>query len=148
VIVDKQAIKARRLARRLALQVLYQWLMSGEDLVTIQAQTLAFNAIDKVDVDYFNRLISGIQVQLNEVEAAFSVFLDRPLQQLNPIEHTILRMSAYELLYMPEIPYKIVLDESINLARTFGAEEGHRYVNGVLHHLAQKVRAVEIEAFK
>lgn len=146
--MDKQAIKARRLARRLALQVLYQWLMSGDELTSIVAQAQALSAIEKVDQAYFKRLIFGIEAQLQEVESAFVVFLDRPLQQLNPIEHTILRMSAYELLYMPEIPFKIILDESVNLARTFGAEEGHRYVNGVLHHLAQKVRAIEIEAFK
>ncbi len=146
--MDKQAIKARRLARRLALQVLYQWLMSGDELVAIAAQTEALSSMDKIDKAYFKRLIFGIETQLTEIESAFSVFLDRPLQQLNPIEHTILRMSAYELLYVPEIPFKIILDESVNLARTFGAEEGHRYVNGVLHHLAQKVRAIEIEAFK
>lgn len=146
--MDKQAIKARRLARRLALQVLYQWLMSGDELVAIAAQTEALSTVDKIDKAYFKRLIFGIETELSEIESAFSVFLDRPLQQLNPIEHTILRMSTYELLYVPEIPFKIILDESVNLARTFGAEEGHRYVNGVLHHLAQQVRAIEIEAFK
>lgn len=148
MIVDKQAIKARRLARRLALQVLYQWFMSGDELTAIEAQVEALNAATKIDKAYFKQVIFGVESKLFEIESAFGVFLDRPIQQLNPIEHTILRICGYELLFMPETPYKIILDESVNLARTFGAEEGHRYVNGVLHQMAQKVRAIEIEAFK
>ncbi len=146
--MDKHAIKSRRLARKLALQVLYQWLMSGDNLVAIAAQIEELSVATKIDKPYFKRLVFGIETNLSEIESAFSVYLDRPIQQLNPIEHTILRMSTYELLYVPETPFKIILDESVNLARTFGAEEGHRYVNGVLHNLAQKVRAIEIEAFK
>ncbi len=146
--MDKQAIKARRLARRLALQVLYQWFMSGDELTSIDAQTEALEAATKIDKVYFKQVIYGVESNLSLVESTFSAFLDRPIEQLNPVERAILRISGYELLFMPEIPYKIILDESVNLARTFGAEEGHRYVNGVLHQMAKKVRAIEIEAFK
>ena len=142
--MDKQEIKGRRRARKMALQALYQWLMSGSDLSEIEAQFRAVNHMDKVDPEYFGRLLHGVVQQLSVLESAFEVFLDRPIESLNPIEHTVLRISTFELLFVPEIPYRVVLDESVSLARTFGSQEGHRYVNGVLNNLARKVRAVEI----
>lgn len=142
--MDKSEIKKRRRARKVALQALYQWLMSEGDLADIEAQFSAANPIDKTDLVYFGRLLHGVADQLLLLEAAFEEFLDRPIQSLNPIEHTVLRISTYELLFVPEMPYRVVLDESVSLARTFGSQEGHRYVNGVLNNLARKVRAVEI----
>lgn len=144
--MDKQEIKTRRWARKMALQALYQWLMSGNTLVEIEAQVRALHPADKVDPTYFCRLLYGVAAELLAIETAFSEFLDRPIESLNPIEHTILRLSTYELLFVPEIPYRVILDESVTLARTFGSQEGHRYVNGVLNNLARKVRALEIEA--
>jgi N utilization substance protein B len=144
--VEKQEIKARRWARKMALQGLYQWLMSGNTLIEIEAQVRALNPENKMDPTYFSQLLYGVETQLSIIEAAFTEFLDRPIQSLNPIEHTILRISSYELLFVPEIPYRVILDESVSLARTFGSQEGHRYVNGVLNNLARKVRSVEIEA--
>ncbi len=144
--MEKQEIKARRWARKMALQGLYQWLMSGNTLIEIEAQVRALNPENKMDPTYFSQLLYGVETQLSIIEAAFTEFLDRPIQSLNPIEHTILRISSYELLFVPEIPYRVILDESVSLARTFGSQEGHRYVNGVLNNLARKVRSVEIEA--
>jgi N utilization substance protein B len=144
--VDKQEIKVRRWARKMALQGLYQWLMSGNTLIEIEAQVRALNPENIIDPTYFSKLLYGVETQLSVIEAAFAEFLDRPIQSLNPIEHTILRISSYELLFVPEIPYRVILDESVTLARTFGSQEGHRYVNGVLNNLAKKVRAIEIGA--
>ena len=145
--MDKQEIKARRWARKMALQGLYQWLMSGNTLIEIEAQVRVLNPDNKMDPTYFCQLLYGVETQLSIIEAAFSEFLDRPIKSLNPIEHTILRISSYELLFVPEIPYRVILDESVMLARAFGSQEGHRYVNGVLNNLARKIRAVEIEAY-
>jgi N utilization substance protein B len=145
--VDKEDIKKRRRARKMALQALYQWLMSGGELSDIQAQFCAMETIEKVDVAYFSRLLYGVVRQLPELETAFSPLLDRPANELNPIEHTVLRLSAFELLFVPEIPYRVVLDESVALAREFGSQDGHRYVNGVLNNLAKTVRSVEIDAW-
>lgn len=143
--MSNQTISGKRRARRLALQALYQWLMSEADLFDIEAQFRVANNMAKVDTDYFSRLLHQIPQQLAQIEAAFTPLLDRPIQSLNPIELTILRICTFDLLFCPEIPYRVVLDESVALAKAFGAQEGHRYVNGVLHHLAQQVRAIEIK---
>ena len=142
--MEKQAIRGKQRARKLAVQALYQWLMSGSDLSEIEAQFRVANNMEKVDPDYFCRLLYGIPKQLSTLEAALIPFLDRPIEGLNPIELTVLRIGAFELFNCPEIPYRVVLDESISLAKEFGSQDGHRYVNGVLNNLARKTRDVEI----
>ena len=142
--MDKQSIKGKRRARKLALQALYQWLMAGTDLYEIEAQFRVINNMEKVDGDYFNRLLHGVPAHLETLEAGIIPFLDIEINSLNPIELTVLRIGSFELSYCPEIPYRVVLDESISLAKEFGSQDGHRYVNGVLNNLARQVRAVEI----
>lgn len=142
--MDKQEINGKRRARKLALQALYQWLMSGADLIEIETQFRVINNMDKVDSEYFNKLLYGIPEQVAVLEASITPFLDREIAGLNPIELTVLRIGSFELIHCPEIPYKVVLDESISLAKEFGSQDGHRYVNGVLNNLAQQVRSVEI----
>ena len=142
--MEKQTIKGKRRARKLALQALYQWLMSGSELYEIEAQFRVANNMEKVDTDYFCRLLHGVPMHLVALEEAISPFLDRPIQGLNPIELTALRMGAFELFHCPEIPYRVVLDESISLTKEFGSQDGHRYVNGVLNNLARTVRTIEI----
>lgn len=144
VTVDKQLIKGKRRARKLSVQALYQWLMSGSDLFEIEAQFHVANNMEKVDCDYFHQLLHGVSSDLERIETAFTPFLDRPLHDLNPVELTVLRLGAYELIHCPEIPYKVVLDESITLTKDFGSQDGHKYVNGVLNNLARVVRAIEI----
>ncbi len=145
--MSNQSISGKRRARKLALQSLYQWLMADSELSVIEAQFFATNNMDKVDIDYYRRLLYGIPKELSILEANFAPFLDRPIQSLNPIELTILRLCTFELLHCIEIPYRVILDESVSLARAFGSQDGHRYVNGVLHNLAQIVRKTEVEAF-
>jgi N utilization substance protein B len=142
----KQSITGKRRARKLALQSLYQWLMSKSDLYEIEAQFRVANNMEKVDADYFCRLLYGVPKQLDQIEDAFTPWLDRPLQSLNPIELTVLRLSTFELLHCPEVPYRVVLDESVALAKEFGSQDGHKYVNGILNNLAKEVRAVEVKA--
>ncbi|HRD71100.1 MAG TPA: transcription antitermination factor NusB [Legionella sp.] len=142
--MEKQSISGKRRARKLALQALYQWLMSGSELHEIEAQFRVANNMDRVDGDYFCRLLHGIPNEVTALEESFSPFVDREISGLNPIELTVLRIGAFELIHCPEIPYKVVLDESISLTKEFGSQDGHRYVNGVLNNLAQQVRAVEI----
>jgi len=144
--VDKESIRGKRRARKLALQALYQWHMCKAELTEIDAQYRSFNDMTRVDTDYFNKLLYEIPKELPAIEAAFTPFLDRPLQDLNPIELTVLRIGSYELMHRLEVPYRVVLDESVNLAKEFGSQDGHRYVNGVLHQLAKQARAIEINA--
>ncbi|KTD18851.1 N utilization substance protein B [Legionella lansingensis] len=142
--MEKQAISGKRRARKLALQALYQWFMSGQELHEIEAQFRANTNMAKVDSEYFCRLLYGVPANLSKLEDSFKPFLDRPIEGLNPIELTVLRLGAFELLYCPEIPYRVLLDEAISLTKEFGSQDGHRYVNGVLNNLAQKARKVEI----
>lgn len=143
---NNQTIKGKRKARKLALQALYQWLMSGTELIEIEAQFRANNNMESVDVDYFRRLLYKIPSELVALEGAFIPFLDRPITTLNPIELTVLRIGSFELLHCLEIPYRVVLDESVSLTKAFGAQDGHKYVNGVLNNLAQQARIIEISA--
>jgi len=129
----------------MALQALYQWLMAEQALADIELQYSEANEIAKVDAAYFSRILHGVVENLTVIEQQFEPFLDRPKQSLGPIELTILRLCTYELLFVPEIPYRVILDESVSLARAFGAQEGHRYVNGVLNNVARRVRIIEIE---
>ncbi|WP_028387758.1 transcription antitermination factor NusB [Legionella fairfieldensis] len=142
--MEKQSIKGKRRARKLALQALYQWLMSGHELYEVEAQFRVANNMDKVDTEYFCRLLHGVPGHIKNLEENLIPFLDRPIQSLNPVELTVLRLSAFELFHCAEIPYRVILDEAISLTKAFGSQDGYRYVNGVLNNLAQKVRAVEI----
>ncbi len=143
---QNQSISGKRRARKLALQSLYQWLMSGAELSEIEAQFCAANNMDKVDVVYYRKLLHGVPSHLSALEAALTPLLDRPIDSLNPVELTILRLCAFELFHCIEIPYRVILDESVSLAKAFGSQDGHRYVNGVLHNLAQTVRTIEIKS--
>jgi N utilization substance protein B len=142
--VEKQSIRGKRRARKFALQALYQWLMSGTDLHEIEAQFRTINNMDKVDGEYFCRLLYGIPTHVEALEASLLPYLDREINALNPIELTVLRIGSFELFHCPEIPYKVILDESVSLTKEFGSQEGYRYVNGVLNNLAKQVRSVEV----
>lgn len=144
--MSNSSISGKRRARKLALQSLYQWLMANPQLTDIEAQFSAANNMDKVDIEYYRRLLYGVPKELAAIEAAIQPLLDRPIHSLNPIELTILRLCAFELFHCPEIPYRVILDESVSLAKAFGSQDGHRYVNGVLHNLAQTVRKIEIDS--
>jgi transcription antitermination protein NusB len=146
VTVDKQTIKGKRRARKLAVQALYQRLISGDELSEIEAQFRAIHVSESVDLEYFSRLLQGVTTKSEDLDEAFEPFLDRPIKSINPIELTILRLGAFELLEALEVPYRVVLDESVTLAKTFGAKDGHRYVNGVLNQLARKARKLEIDS--
>lgn len=144
--MDKQAIKAKRRARKLALQALYQWLMTGQDIYDIEAQFRSVNDMDRVDADYFHAVLNGVPKHLDALQEKMVPFLDRPIQELNPIELTVMRLAVFELLHAPEVPYRVVLDEAVSLAKEFGSQDGHRYVNGVLNQVARLTRAVEVRS--
>ena len=133
----------RTRARRLAMQALYQWDMSGNNLSEIEVQFLEDEDFTKADKEYFHELLHQVPARLDEVEAAFTPYLDRPLKELDPVERALLRLASYELLVRVDIPYKVVINESVNLTKKFGAEQAYRYINGVLDKTAQALRAVE-----
>ncbi len=142
---DKPKIAHRKKARTLLVQALYQWQISGYPINAIEAQYRADN-IGKVDWDYFHTVFTTIAESADALDALFESFLDRELKQLNPIELAILRLGAYELTQRIDIPYRVVINEAIELAKQFGAAESHKYVNGVLDKLAKQKRQIEIKA--
>ena len=139
---------ARHKARELALQGLYQWLLADEHAAEIRAQLAEFKGYDKADQKYLERLLDGVIADAAELEAAFSPLLDRPVDELSPVEHGVLLIGAYELAHVPEVPYKVVINEAVELAKSYGGTDGHKYVNGVLDKLAAKLRPAEVKARK
>ena len=134
---------ARARSRRLAMQALYQWDLSGTGLHEIRGQFLESEDFSRIDKDYFVLLFNQVSKDVAEVDNNFGEFLDRPVGQLDPVERAILRIATWELLYQPDLPYRVVINEAVQLAKKFGAEQGHTYVNGVLDKLAQKLRPGE-----
>lgn len=137
---------ARRKARHYGMQALYQWQMTKDPVKDIELQFLADYDFAKVDVEYFHDIVHHVPASLNELEDAFKPYLDRDISDLDPIELSLLRLGSYELVKRIDIPYKVVINEAVALAKKFGATDGHKYINGVLDKLAQRVRAVEIKA--
>lgn len=142
---DKPKIAHRKKARGLLVQALYQWQITDYPVNAIEAQYRADNT-GKVDWNYFHTLFTGITESADALDESFTPFLDREIDQLNPIELAILRMGAFELTRRIDIPYRVVINEAIELAKQFGATDSHKYVNGVLDKLARQCRQVEINA--
>ena len=139
----------RRKARHYALQALYQWYMTAYSLNEIESQFLTDYDFSVVDREYFHDLVHGVPAALGDIETAFAPFLiERGIDELDPIERAVLRLGSYELLKRIDIPYKVVINEAVSLAKKFGAEDGHKYINGVLDKLARDVRKIEIDAQK
>ncbi len=137
---------ARHKARRLATQALYAWQMSGQDLVDLDEQIRLDHDMSKVDQEYFDELLHKIPANIQELDAHIIPLLDRDLDKVDPIERAILRLGAYEMVFRLDVPYRVVINEGVELAKTFGAEDGHKFVNGILDGVARKLRAVEIKA--
>ncbi len=138
--------QARTNARKAAVQALYQWQMAGQSLVEIERQFLEEERLKDAQKSYFVELFYGVPKNLNEIDQALSEFVDRPVDTIDPVERAILRIGVYELLYRLNMPYRVVLNEGINLAKDFGADGSHKYVNGILDKVAQQKRAVEIKS--
>lgn len=127
---------ARRKARILALQAMYQWNMSGGSPQELTAQFTEDCNSNKVDVDYLTKLISGITENVDKIDQHMQQFLDRPITDVSHVELAILRVAIYELDYGLDIPYKVIINEALELAKIFGAEESFKYINGVLDKTA------------
>jgi N utilization substance protein B len=135
---------ARRNARRYALQAMYQWHIAGAPLDVIEAEFLTYHIDKKFDLAYFKELIHGVPEYQQELDQEITPFLTRSMQDIDPIELAVLRIATYELLKRPDVPWRVVINEALELTKTFGSVEGHKFVNGVLDRIAKKTRATEI----
>ncbi len=140
------ASRGRSRARRRAVQALYQWQLTAQSVKEIEAQFEREQDLRETDLGYFRDLLRGVVREREALDAALAPHLHRPIEQVDPVERAILRLGAYELRARPDVPYRVVIDEAVGLARVFGAEDGHRFVNAVLDKLIPELRAAEHEA--
>lgn len=138
--------KPRSKARRLAVQALYQWQLTGQTAYDIGQQFAQDQDLKGSDRDYFEELLTQVPRYAEELDEYLAPNLDRPLKEVDPVERAILRLGVYELRYRKDVPYRVVINESIELAKTFGGEQGHKYVNSILDLVAKKLRAAEVAA--
>ena len=139
----------RSKARHYAMQALYQWQMTKSPLNMIEAEYRTDNDMSKVDVDYLHELIHNVPANITAIETDFLPHVnDLSLEQIDPISLAILRLSVYELRYCLDVPYKVVINEALNLAKRFGATDSHKFINGVLDKVAPRLRELEINAEK
>ncbi len=137
----------RGLARRLTMQALYQWLVNESSPEGLLRQFREQEeGLGRADPAYFEELLRGCVDNAGELTIALTPHLDRPLKQLDPVEHAVLLLGAYELQFRPDVPWKVVVNESVNLAKLFGAEDGYKFINGVLDKMAHATRLTEIKA--
>ncbi len=137
---------AKTNARKCAVQALYQWQMSGESLTKIEQNFLEEGRLKGAQESFFAELIHQVSKNLETIDPALAEFVDRPVDNLDPVEKAVLRLGVYELLMRLDTPYKVIINESVNLAKCFGADGSHKYVNSVLDKIGQKNRQVEIKA--
>lgn len=138
--------KRRHLSRELALQGIYQWRVAGGEASFIEAQLRETNIFPKIEEPFFSGLLHGTLKNAATLEQHIQPCLDRALSELSPVESAILLLSTYELIYHPEIPYRAIINEAIELAKTYGGTDGYKYVNGVLDKLAAQLRPIEVQA--
>ena len=137
---------ARSRARRRALQAIYAWQLSGQNIAQVIAQFRTEQDMEIADLEYFEDLLRGVDGNLAKIDAELRRFVDRDIAQIDPIERGVLRLAAYELLFRIDVPYRVVLNEAIETTKRFGADHGHSYVNGVLDRAAAQWREPEVSA--
>jgi transcription antitermination protein NusB len=136
----------RRRSREVALQGLYEWLISGADAGVIEAHMREQEGFDKCDTAHFDALLHGCIAEAADLDAVLARHVDRKTTELSPIEHGVLMIGTYELKHCIDVPYKVAINEAVELAKSFGGTDGHKYVNGVLDKAAAELRTAEVEA--
>ena len=146
VVSDRSSRGSRRASRSLCVQGIYQWLIAAQESVAIDAFLREQEIYGRCDQAYFDRLLHGVIRHGAALREAFAVQCDRPIHELSPVEHAVLWIGAYELSHCLDVPYKVAINEAVELAKAFGGTDGHKFVNGVLDHLAPLLRAEEVKA--
>jgi N utilization substance protein B len=136
----------RTRARRRALQAVYAWQLSGATARDIVTQFAHEQAREIADLAYFEDLVHGVDTHRDALDTALAPFLDRTIDEVDPIERAALRIAAYEFMHRQDVPYRVVINEALESVKRFGSEHGHTYVNGVLDHAAAALRSVEVQS--
>ena len=144
----KTSFWARRKARRALVQAVYQWQLSANSIASIREDFHGTDALKKADVAFFDEILGLIVRGADEMDAAYKDLLDRPVERLDHVERAVLRLATAEFIHRIDVPYRVVIDEYVELAKTFGAQDSHKYINGVLDKLAVGLREIEVKAAK
>lgn len=134
---------ARHNARRYVLQAMYQWHLSGTSIQDIEAEFLHYHIDKKLDLPYFKELIHGIPKHQQQIDHEMQPFLGRSIREIDPVELAVLRLAIYELIKRPDVPYRVIINEALELTKKFGSVEGYKFVNGILDRIAKKNRPSE-----
>ncbi|MFZ2314522.1 MAG: transcription antitermination factor NusB [Gammaproteobacteria bacterium] len=135
---------ARHNARRYAVQAMYQWQLTGHPIIEIENEFLRYHIEKKLDLEYFKELIHAIPTSVTELDAEIKPFMNRSMSDIDPVELSILRIAIYELTKRPDVPYRVIINEALELTKKFGSIEGYKFVNGILDRIAKKTRPEEI----
>lgn len=149
---SKSVAKARGKARRLAMQAIYQWQMTGDSITDIKQQFVEENTIASstatIDADYFSQLVSGVASSISELDPLLEKNMTRSIESVDPVERSILRLATFEFVNRLDVPYRVVLNEAVNITKEFCSEKSHTFVNAVLDKVAQEIRHIEFKAVK
>jgi N utilization substance protein B len=140
---SRRGTRARSMARKLVMQALYQWQMTSHEANDLSRQFVESEEFGGADREYFDELLKGCIKGKQDIDAAITPFIDRPLEQLDPVETAILMIGMYELRSRIDVPYRVVINEAVDLTKRFGATDAHKYVNAVLDRAAKEIRAAE-----
>lgn len=135
-------------SRAAAVQALYQALVNGQESAADALDFVTAENSEKMDKKYFTILVEGVAKEIDTLDSELAFAVDRNLSEIDPVESSVLRLAVYEFIHRPEVPYRVVLNEAVELAKAFGGEKGHKYVNGVLDKMGSKLREVEYKAAK
>ncbi len=148
----KSVAKTRGKARRLAMQAIYQWQMTGDSITDIKQQFVDANVITStstsIDAEYFSQLVSGVASSISELDPLLEKNMTRSMESVDPVERAILRLATFEFLNRLDVPYRVVLNEAVNITKEFCSEKSHTFVNAVLDKVAQEIRHIEFKAAK
>ena len=143
---DKSLAKARGKSRRLAMQAIYQWQMTGDNITDIKQQFFEANNFSVIDADYFSELVSGVASSITELDPLLEKNMPRSVESVDPVERSILRLATYEFVKRFDVPYRVVLNEAVNITKEYCAENSHAFVNAVLDKVAKEIRHIEVQA--
>jgi N utilization substance protein B len=143
---QKGMAKARGKSRRLAMQAVYQWQMTGDNITDIKQQFFDENNMSQIDAEFFSELVSGVASSISDLDTLLEKYMPRSAESVDPVERSILRLAAYEFVNRFDVPYRVVLNEAVNITKEYCAENSHTFVNAVLDKLAKEVRHLEVQS--
>ena len=145
-VLNKGLAKARGKSRRLAMQAIYQWQMTGDSITDIKQQFFDENNITKFDSAFFSESVSGVASSINDLDPLLEKYMSRSVESVDPVERSILRLATYEFINRFDVPYRVVLNEAVNIAKEYCSENSHTFINAVLDKVAKEIRNIEMQS--